>query len=325
VINSSYPTYNLATHKMLVKFKREGHEVMFSPRADMMAMQADKAYLSVIFTYDLPKLYQDANLLRQNGVELEIGGPAATALPQYIVENTGVTPHLGLDERFEHVPGNKFFATFTSRGCPRNCEFCLVPRLEGRKMIEYDDFSIPVGKNPYVCDNNILATSWAHQQLVVEKLKHVKNLDLNSGFDDRIFMKDPEKYWRLYSQLHLEAWRFAYDTPAQREAIKETAEFLHGKGVDYRRIIVFCLIGFPGTKFSEAVEKIEYLIGLGTSPYPMRYRPLDALERNFTPPGWAEGEIEKLFAWAGVPFVWRSCSWEDFKWKGELSKRKLWV
>lgn len=318
VINESFPCYNLATHKMLVKFRREGNEVFFSPRADMWSQQCDQAYLSAIFTWDLPKLCQDANLLQQNAeIKVEIGGPAATALPEFITQETGLSPHSGLDERFEYVKGDKFFATFTSRGCPRNCPFCLVPKLEGRRMTEYDDFPIPIGRNPYVCDNNILATSWNHQLLLIEKLRHVKNLDLNSGFDDRIFIKDPEKYWLAYSGLRMEAWRFAYDTPEQRKAIKACADFLHDKGVDYRRIIVFCLIGFSGMSFDEAREKLEFLIDIGTSPYPMRYKPLDTVERNYTPPGWANGDMDKLFAWAGNPFVWRSCRWKDFVWKGE--------
>lgn len=287
----------------------------------MWSLQCDRALFSAIFTWDLVSLCQDVNLLKQAGVKVEIGGPAATAIPQYIVEQTGLIPKCGLDERFEYIKG-KFFATFTSRGCPRNCDFCLVPRLEGRKMIEYSDFPIPVGKNPFVCDNNILATSWEHQEMVVEKLKHVRNIDFNSGFDDRIFIKNPDKYWRLYSQTKLEAWRFAYDLPEQREPIKACADFLHDKGVDYRRIIVFCLIGFPGQTFKECRERLQYLIDIGTSPYPQRYRPLDSLSHSYAP-GWLNGDPEMLFGYYGVPFIWRSCTWEEFKRKYKPIKKEV--
>jgi len=190
---------------------------------------------------------------------------------------------------------------------------CLVPKLEGRRIVEYDSFPIPVGKNPYLCDNNILATSWGHQQLVVSKLREVRNLDINSGFDDRIFVKDPEKYWQLYSELHLECVRFAYDVPEQKEAITFCSDFLHSKGVDYRHIIVFCLIGGPGSTFEESQERLQYLIDIGCSPYPQRYRPLDSVERRYNPEGWENGSIERLFQYYGVPFIWRSCKWEDFR------------
>lgn len=313
VINNSGSVYNYATHKMRYKFRRAGHEVFFSWRSDMWSLQCDRAYLSAIFTYDLPALIQDALNLLAADVEVEMGGPAVTAMPQYVEALTGVTPHCGLDERFEHINGDNYQATFTSRGCPRRCEFCLVPRLEGRRIIEYDDFPIPKGKNPFVCDNNLLATSWEHQKLVVERLKGVRNLDINSGFDDRIFIKNPEKYWQLYNELDLECWRFAYDVPEQKEAIKACADYLHSRGVDYRHIIVFCLVGGPGQTLAECIDKLSFLIKIECSPYPMRYRPLDSVNREYTPSGWDPKVLDKIFQWAGVPWVWRTVTWEEFR------------
>jgi hypothetical protein len=316
VINSSAPTYNLAAHKMLVEFKRQGHEVFFSPHADMWSLQCQKAYFSVIFTWHLPTLCLEVNMLKSAGVEVEIGGPAATAMPEYIVEHTGVKPFLGIKESLEHVRG-PFKATFTSRGCPRACEYCIVSKLEGTRMKEYSDFAIPTGRNPYVCDNNILLTTWNHQRLVVDKLRGVRNLDINSGFDDRVFIRDPEKYWQLYNELDLEAWRFAYDKPEQKDAIKACADFLHTKGVDYRHILVYCIIGTNGDTFQLAQQRLQYLIDIGVSPYPQRYRPLDTLV-NAHDPGWKEGTPENLFLYYGNPFVWRSCKWHDFTLKRKL-------
>lgn len=312
VINSS-DVYNLGAARVAQYYRMQGHEVVEDTQIKpMFDLDADRFMFSVIFTYDIPNLIKQVNMVKHTGAEIEIGGPAATAMPDYIESQAGVKPVIGLDERFEHVPG-RYQATFSSRGCPRNCPFCLVPRLEGRRIVEYDSFPIPVGKNPYLCDNNILATSWSHQRLVVEKLKHVRNIDLNSGFDCRIFCKDPEKYWGLYRELHMEMWRFAYDVPEEKEPVERCVKFLRGKGVDYRHISVFCLVGFPRQTFDQCLQKLKFLVKIECSPYPMRFKPLESLTKEYNPPGWQDGQLEKLFLMFGVPWRWRSIKWEDLR------------
>lgn len=330
VVNYSPTAYNLATSKMVHKFEEDGHTVQFNTVVDAWMRtgesRPDRAYLSAIFTWDLKEMVRGATDLLVSGVPVEMGGPAVTAMPEYVTEQMDQAGKYlaaatcfpvpeykiirGLDPRWEHIKGN-FQATFTSRGCPRACEFCLVNKLEGRKMIEYDEFNLPVGKNPYICDNNLLSTSWHHQCVVVEACRHIRNLDINSGFDDRIFIKSPDKYWELYRQLKLECWRFAYDSADQKEAITGIARYLTGKGVDYRHIIVFCLAGGPGTSFAESRQRLQYLIDIGCSPYPMRYRPLLSLEMTYTPPGWNPKWLDLLFSYYGVPYIWRKCKWEQ--------------
>ena len=307
VINSS-SVYNYATHKMLFKFRREGHEVFFSRRADMWSLGCKKAYLSAIFTYDLPNLVQDASLLKQAGIEVEIGGPAATALPQYIEEKTGITPLQGLDDRFEHVPG-KYYMVFTSRGCRNKCPWCIVPKIEP-ELREYDDFPIPMGKNPWLGDNNILATSWEHQKVVVEKLKDVRNLDINSGFEAPLFTED---HYQLYSKLHLECWRLAFDSMKTEAEFERAVKILKKHKVDYRRIIVFVLIGFPGTTFEEAVYRLEKARDLGCSPYPQRFSPLNALTSHYVASGFDDTQLETLRTYWVNPWAWRTVPWKEYK------------
>ena len=308
VLNYSHPIYNLGAAKIARYHRLRGDQVYESFALNLFCMNVDKTYLSAIFTWDLPKLIRDANLFKERNISVELGGPAVTAMSDYVERNTGIKPHFGMDERFEHVRGD-FKMEFTSRGCRNNCAWCGVPRLEP-VPVEYEDFNIPVGINPYIGDNNILATSWEHQVRVVEKLKNVRNLDINSGFEVGLFTED---YYQLYSKLHLEAWRIAFDSMAVEADFEKAVKILKNHDVDYRKILVYVLIGFPGTTFDEAVYRLEKARVLGCSPYPQRYMPLNSTDaRKYVAPGWDKRMLELLRLYWVTPEKWRSCTWREF-------------
>ncbi|KKM06998.1 hypothetical protein LCGC14_1738320, partial [marine sediment metagenome] len=210
--------YNLGAEKIANWHRARGDDVYCGPWAPLDLQDVDRFYFSVIFTWDVPDLVRAVNMARSWGKEIEVGGPAATFMHTYIHTQTGVSPHRGLDARFERVPG-QYEMTFTSRGCPHGCKFCGVKKVEPVD-IEYDDFPLA----PMIGDNNLTATSWAHQELVVNKMVNFAGkIDINSGFDVRFFTED---HLRLYRHLRLASdtqrrlWRFAFDSVEVEPAVR---------------------------------------------------------------------------------------------------------
>ena len=76
--------------------------------------EGQRAYLSVVFTWDLPKAYQRAVWLREMGYEVHAGGPAVDLMPDVLADVAQVNG-CKVDALSRHNP----LATFTSRGCVR--------------------------------------------------------------------------------------------------------------------------------------------------------------------------------------------------------------
>lgn len=311
VINSSYygmkpanRIYNVAVEKIANFHRRQGDEV-YAGRWEPMFNHYDKYYFSVIFTWDIPRLIRQVNMARSWGKEVEIGGPAATFMHTYIHTQTGIDPHYGLDDRFEHVPG-EYELTFTSRGCPHKCLFCGVKKVEP-EAIEYADFLLA----SMIGDNNILATSWEHQELVVNKFVNSgRRVDINSGFDVRFFHK---KHYELYSQLNIFWWRFAFDTMAVEDDVRRVAAMMKSYGFDRHHVTFYCLIGFPGQTPEECHYRLQTIMALGMNPYPMRFWPLNSLDRKYVAKGWTDDLLYRMSMYYQTPFIWKSDSWANFK------------
>ncbi len=286
---------------------------------DLWGLEADLYLFSVVFTWDLPAAAAQMNLVKDRGI-VRAGGPAATALSPWLERATGIRPHVGLAPDYDAVRG-PWKVTFTSRGCIHDCPWCVVPRLEGAP-VEFDKF-VPA---PVVADNNILATSWGHQERVVEALScgarvdgvfypPPRRVDFNSGFDARLFAVDPERVWRLYSRLELApAWRTAFDSMAVEKEVEATIRFLRRPEtrLTHRQVMCYVLIGFGDTP-DEALYRARKVIEWGGSPYVMRYCPLSRTQRHYVNVrrGWTEHLLQKFVLYFNQPHIWRSVRWED--------------
>jgi len=241
-------------------------------------IEEDRAYLSVVFSWQMQKAYQRAIWLSNLGYEIRVGGPAIDMRPDYM---RGVAKSGGkTDALSRHNPN----ATFTSRGCPRRCEFCVVPKIEGG-LVELDDWPI----RPTICDNNLLACSKRHFDAVIDKLKGLNDIDFNQGLDARLLTNHHAD--RL-SELDTKHIRLAWDNINSERFFLRALQRLMDAGFKQSHVRVYVLIGFDDTP-DDALYRLETIKKLGARPAPMRYQPLDAVKRNsYVGSNWTERELK---------------------------------
>jgi hypothetical protein len=256
--------------------------------------------LSIPFTWDLPAAHQRAAWLKTQGYQVLAGGPAVRLLPDYLAE----VATIGQDwpgAVQKHNP----FATFTTRGCIRTCPFCAVPRIEG-PFRELDHWPVA----PVVCDNNFLASSRAHFDRVVDRLKSVAHLgvDFSQGLDARLLKP---YHARRLAELGCLA-RLAFDYVGMEAAYLRAFHRLRDAGFPKSHIRTYVLIGYNDTP-EDALYRLRLVDGLGIKPFPMRYQPLDALRKNaYIAPNWTEEELKRYVRyWARIRYF-RHIPFEEF-------------
>src|SRR3990167_6935056 len=88
----------------------------------------DTAYISVVFSWVLPKAYQRAIWYRTQGLRVRVGGPALFVHTNKKYMEPVAEIGGDVDALIRHHPQ----ATIASRGCPVGCYFCIVPKMEGK-------------------------------------------------------------------------------------------------------------------------------------------------------------------------------------------------
>ena len=264
----------------------------------------DQAFISVVFTWDMERVLHVAEGLHNLGYQVHVGGPGVfvKTAPRTILEQFATVGGDHPDAVQRHNP----MATFSSRGCPVGCWFCIVPAMEGKGFTLIDDFPV----RPILCDNNLSALPPEWQDHVVARYQAtgVPLLDANSGFEPRTF--DVEVYER-WAPINRGPWRFACDDEGDAPHVWRTLEMLRERVPNPRRKRVYTLIG--NEPVADCMDRVLKVIELGGEPHAQPLMKLNApAKRPWIRHDWTEELLRDVARWTNRR-LWKYCRFDEYR------------
>lgn len=239
----------------------------------------DRIYCSSIFSFT------DKSLSPPNAVCGGTGFDITSSLPPEVEE---MKPKLNIG--------------FTTRGCIRNCGFCVVPKKEGsiRAVGDIYDFWDGVSKKIVILDNNLTALPEQFFKICGQIRKEKIKVDYNQGLDIRLLSK--EMAGELATIRH-EEYHFAFDYPELEPVISEKIDML--VKADIKRSTFYVLVGY-NTSIKQDLHRLRVLRELKQNAYVMRYK----RERVYIP----------IARWANNHSWFQAVSFEEFLKRPENEK-----
>lgn len=238
------------------------------PKKEITWIRDKVLYVSIPFTWRLPKVKSmlcQRSFFWNNAV---VGGPAVSLMPDYFMGMDHVTAGTEMPGMIQRINP---LATKTSSGCVRRCSFCAVPKTEG-KLTELKDWP----DLPILIDNNLLATSTRHFNRVIDRLKKFDFVDFNQGIDSRLLT---DYHANRLAELKRPVIRLALDSMDYQDDWIKAYTTLRIAGHPKSSIRSYALIGFDSDDI-EAWKRCEFIESYGIKVLPMWYHALDQMEIN---------------------------------------------
>lgn len=108
-------------------------------------------------------------------------------------------------------------------------------------------------------------------------------------------------------------WRFAYDSGGVGRFVQRAMENLQEHKIDKSRIRVYLLFGYDETQ-EEAISRAKEIIAWGGSPYPMAYKPLNWMSRDYyVASNWTKQRLIDFRRFYSRPWLWASGDFTNYK------------
>lgn len=278
---------NLALMKLSAWHKARGD--MVKPFIAIESAMYDLVYSSKIFSWTAVE-----PCLPDNTIKGGTGYGIAQDLPEEVEH---IMPDYGLYPAFTASLG------FTTRGCVRNCPWCVVPQKEGvlRPHANIMEFLRPDSREVVLMDNNILASSWGLRQLEIALDMRLK-IDCNQGLDARIIASNPDIAKLLAKVRWLKSIRLACDHKSQMAAVEKAVTSIRNYSRKKGSFFCYVLVN----DIQDALERVEFLRELGVDPFAQPYRPPGSKEEPEKP-------LKHFARWVNHKAVFKSVSWSDYR------------
>lgn len=288
-VDSKIP--NLALMKLSSWHKIQGDQVGFN------ITNPSKIYASVIFKKNAHKLdglkffYPDAEIITGgSGIDLK-----TTLAPE--IEQ--------LKPDYELYPQMDYSLGFTTRGCIRNCYFCVVPKKEGKitRWQHPEQFHDPRFSKIQLLDNNWMADrEWFFEtsDWIIKK-----NLGLiENGLDIRLL--DAELAEQIARFKMAKPLKFAFDDMCEKESVLSGIQLLRGAGIDVRSKVYFYVYCHDDAHFDDALMRCRILKENGTNAFVMA---------NIDTP--RSKRVKHLQKWSNRPWIYWSIDFDQFTYESK--------
>ena len=185
---------------------------------------------------------------------------------------------------------------FLTRGCPNNCDFCIVSKKEGRCTVKVADLSEwwKGQKEIILLDANILACK-DRINLLQQLLDSKAKVDFTQGLDARFITKEIAE---LLKQIPTKMWHFAFDYMHNAaKVIAGLKTFVDIVKPNSRKCAVYILTYF-NTTIEEDLYRLKKVQELGLLPDIRIYRKAALPKRHV---------LKDLQRWCNNRIIYRSC------------------
>lgn len=251
----------------------------------------DRVYCSSIFDFT------DKSEVPEHAICGGTGFEVASRLPAEIESS---------DLDYSIYPECRTSYLWFSRGCVRNCPWCVVGEKEGPMRPVAAKNLNPNGKYITICDNNFFASpAW---RKAINFLIRCRQPTDFQGIDARVITDD--QCYELTRLRHYKRIKFAWDNAAEcghevsTEPLTDERRILDGikiltKYIKPWQLMCYVLIGFNSTE-EQDLHRIEMLRGLKIDPFVMPFDKSDQYQRT-------------LARWVNRKAIFKKVEWAEYK------------
>lgn len=267
---------NLALMKISAWHKAQGDEV----RWWIPMEEYDKVYSSKVFTFT-----PEEPMLPLGTIKGGTGYHMYDELPLKIDQ---MYPDYSIYPDVKHAIG------FLTRGCIRNCPWCIVPRKEGgiRAYNTWREIKRPDSRDIVFMDNNVLACPHGLEQIKDMAGENIR-VDFNQGLDARLIT--PEVAKNLAALKWIRFIRMSCDSLDMLPTVERAIYRLCDCGVKPYRIFVYMLV--TENIFDDERRALR-LRDLGVEVFAQPYRDYDGGEPS--------KDMRRFARWVNMKAIFKS-------------------